>query len=814
MAGLTGLLAPSHAAMAAALANDDAQPSSPASPARLNSTGRDIPLGGPLTDDGFVLGEVSYTLTADDRILVDAPSLLTLLRRALAPAAWERISAAIGGRATISAEELAALGSPVQYDPSNFGLRIALDPQLRPRQSISIAGSYEPLLSAVEQPEDFSAYVTAFVNADYVHRGANKGFATPNILLDSAIRYRGFVLENEATVQRRLNREGTRVVYDDLRRTARYTAGDLEPIARGFSGASPMSGLSIVRVYADLEPQRNIQPRGQRSFTIVRPSTVETFINGRSVQQTRLNPGTYDIRDFPFAQGANDVQLVVRDDSGVQSTISFSINFDRTLLARGLTEFGLFAGVESPFTAGGRRYTSNPTASGFFRRGLSDELTAGANFQANKDGGVVGLESVWASPLGTIGVDVAVSRIGGIGTGYALNLGFERVLGTTSYGDRTLVANIQTISRNFATPGALLADNPFAYEFGLTYSQSLGRDHYISTDAFYSIARGANRDQLSLRATYGWRPTPRLQFTGEAIYEDRRGQSGYGVRLGVTVRFGRSSSGSAEIDTRRERARIGYQTSNGRGVGSYNGSINIERYEDSTAANGSISTTLNRAEVSLAHLTSLANSGGQIIDQRTSLRFGTSLAFAGGRVALARPIYDSFAILTPHRSLRGAPVYLEPRDNDYLARSGVLGGGVASELSAYSPQVLSYDAPAAPVGYDLGTGILQLRPSYRSGYLIEIGSDYSVIYTGTLLARDGGPLSLAAGLAVEEARPEREGVRMFTNQSGRFAVSGLRPGRWRIEMQAGERSTIYRIEVPDAAQGLVRGGETRPEDRQ
>src|SRR5690606_6936223 len=160
--------------------------------------------------------------------------------------------------------------------------------------------------------------------------------------------------------------------------------------------------------------------------TLERPSTVETFINGRSVQQTRLNPGTYDIRDFPFAQGANDVRLVIRDDIGRENVINFSLNFDRSLLARGLTEFGVFGGLESNPAADGIDDSATLGASGFYPRGLSDELTAGGNFRVNENGGVLGAEMVWASPIGTVGGDVAASSINGIGEGYAVNASFER----------------------------------------------------------------------------------------------------------------------------------------------------------------------------------------------------------------------------------------------------------------------------------------------------------------------------------------------------------------------------------------------------
>ena len=798
-----------------AVSYDDVIQTAPAPlPERLNPSGRDIPLGGPLRDGPFVLGEVDYILTADDRILVQLDTLMPLIEPRVSADDLARIRQALEGQERLSTENLAALGLPLAYDPATFGLVLTLDPAMRPRQAISIAGSSYGVIGRLAEPARLSAYVTAFATADYVHQGLGDdiGFDTPTILLDSAVRYRGFVLENEATISDNFSRDGTRLVYDDMARTARYTAGDLEPASRGFSGATSMAGLSVVRSYAELEPQRNVQPRGQRTFTLERASTVETFINGRSVQPTRLNPGTYDIRDFPFAQGANDVRLVIRDDTGRENVINFSLNFDRSLLARGLTEFGLFGGLESNPGGDGIDYSDTLGASGFYRRGLSDELTAGGNFRINENGGVVGAEMVWASPIGTLGGDVAASSINGIGEGYAINASFERTFGDGFSAARTLTATFQTVSKDFATPGALSADNRYAWEAGLTYAHTIGATQYITTDAFYSAGRGAEPDQRSLRATYGWRASPRLMWSLEGVYEDRRNQEEYGVRLALTYRFSQFSSGTAEVDSRRDRARVGYQTSRGRGVHSWSAAANIDRSESATGVNASITNVLNRVEIGGSHQTFFAADGGDITDQRTSLRAGASLAFADGAFGVSRPIYDSFALVRSHRSLNGAEVYVEPREEFFSARSGPLGGAVSPELSAYSPRVLTFDVPEAPPGYDLGAGSAQVLPPYRSGYLITVGSDYFVSAVGQLHDATGQPLKLWVGQAVELAHPERAPVRMFTNASGRFSIQGLRPGRWRIE-GASASSAIYNLDVPAEAEGLVRVGVLRPENR-
>ncbi|MFN3931007.1 MAG: fimbria/pilus outer membrane usher protein [Brevundimonas sp.] len=802
-------LPPSHVASSAYLASEVIQTAPPLQ-AGLNPTGRDIPLGGPLRDGAFIVGEIDYVLTADNRILIETRPLLDLMQALLSPAAWQALATVLGEREQVSTDELGAVGYPVVYDPGTFGLILSINPDARPRNSLSISGGRASFQGPVAQPAALSAYVTGFLTSDYVHVGEDAGFGTPSLLIDSAVRFRGVVLENEATLDGSLVREGTRLVYDDPRRTARWTAGDLRPQSRGFSGANPLAGLSLERVYADLDPQRNVQPRGQRAFTLVRPSTVEVFINGRSVQQTRLNPGSYDVSDFPFAQGGNDVRLVIRDDTGVESVVSFSIYFDRSLLAAGLTEFGLYVGSETEFGQDGREYTSEPGASGFYRRGLSDVLTAGANFQVNSRGAVVGGEAVWAAPLGTIGMDLAVSSVEGVGEGYALNLGYERVFGADEPGARSIAGTFQATSESFATPGVDLADNPFAYEAGVTYSQSIGTTQYVSGDVFYSVGRGAREDQGSVRASYGWRANSRLMFNAEAIYEHRRDEREFGIRFGLTYRLGQYASVSAEVDSRRDRARLGYQTSRGRGVGSWSAAGNLDASESATGANASFTAIMNRAEIGGSHLTSFDAGSGDISDQRTTLRAGASLAFADGVAAVSRPIYDSFALFRAHRTLGQSAVYVEPRDNAYTARSGLLGAAVTPELSAYSPRTVTFDVPEAPTGYDIGAGVVQVLPPYRSGYLVTVGSDYSVSATGQLVTADGGPLRLQAGLAFEVARPDRPGVRMFTNGSGRFAVQGLRPGLWRIEAGP-EGSPSYVIEIPEGADGLVRLGAVSPE---
>ena len=83
---------------------------------------------------------------------------------------------------------------------------------------------------------------------------------------------------------------------------------------------------------------------------------------------------------------------------------------------------------------------------------------------------------------------------------------------------------------------------------------------------------------------------------------------------------------------------------------------------------------------------------------------------------------------------------------------------------------------------------------------------------GQLMTATDQPLSLWVGQAIELAHPDHKPIRMFTNASGRFSVQGLRPGRWRIEASSSS-PTVYYLDVPADAQGLVRIGVLRPETR-
>ncbi len=788
---------------------------------RLNPTGRDINLSAPMRDGLFVLNEVAFILTADDQVKVDTKSFVEAMRPIVSSEKLRALETELAGLDYALILQISRLGYVISYDPTSISLNINIPADAREAQDISLRRFDDGETGQYSEPATFSGYINFRSFGDYVWNGVDSGFQAPTSLIDSAIRYRGVVFENEATVrldsdsQKFFTREGTRLVYDDRQRLVRFSAGDLITSGRGFAGSPQIAGLSATRVYSIVDPLRNVQPRGDRSFTLNRPSTVEATINGQLIRRVRLQPGVYNIQDFPFVQGTNNVEFNIQDDAGGTQRISFSQFFDRTLLAEGLTEFSVQAGILAPFRRSSRDYqTSEPAASGWFRRGMSETVTLGGNFNFNKSGATAGVEAVVASPVGILGFDAAVSDVDGIGTGFAANVGLQNSFGGFGATPRSVAASVEYRSENFANPGFFGVDNRIKWNLSASYAQPIGQSQFVSISGDYGFARGTLRNEVSARLTYGYNINSRLNLTVDGTYERRAiFGSEYGVRATLAVKLGPRSNGVAEIDTRTERARIGYQTASGEGVGSWTASGDLDVSQEDVGFNGGFNYNANRAEIGLTHTTVYELTGRRTDSQRTSLRLGTAIAFADGKFALSRPIYDSFAMVAAHKSLGKAQVILDPREEHFTAKSGIFGPAVDPNLGAYIRRTLTYDVPNAPTGYDLGTASAKILPPYRGGYLVTAGSDYSVTALGTLIGPNGTPVSLLSGKAIELGVSNPRTLTIFTNRTGRFGISGMRPGRWRVEMPT-EPPTIVEIVVPEKSLGVVRLGEVKLGDAQ
>lgn len=780
----------------------------------INPTGKPVILTAPVMDGQAYLGDATVTLDPGGRASFSAERLLTLLEPRIAAPLVARLRTRLGERGQLDGADLRGVGVSIRYDPQALQVTLDIAAPSRAARSLDLGDGNRRGPVTYAPPADGSAYLNIRGSLDWVQQGSDEGLAAPITYLDGAIRAGGVVLESEANWQAGvagpdLQRRGTRLVYDDRRNLVRWAGGDLQTLARGFQSAPEIAGLSVSRFYSLLDPQTIIRPRGSRSFQLERRSVVEVRVNDQLVRRMELDPGTFDLRDFPFTQGSNDVKLTITDDAGRRETVDFSIFLDQAQLAKGLSEFGFYAGVRSPLGRRGPIYTNDLAFSGFYRRGVSDRLTLGANAQADGRGWMGGLESVIATSIGTFGSFASASHVEGSGSGWASILTFQRTISRSSDRADALSLSLEARSRKFAPIGTITPFNPYSYIAGASYNSGITESLYAGLDARYSRGRDGEPDAGSVRLTGGWRISPALNFTADVGYERAGRNNRLAAFLSLTYRLDRSSSLRTDYDSRNNRSRLSYQSYSGSGTGAYNLSADVERSDIGAGVSASGVYYANRAELGFSHFGTFDRDLSGSTGQRTSLRFGTALALADGAFSIGRPIQDAFAIVRAHPSLKGADIFIDESGDSYTARTGRLGTAIQPSLSSYSERNVLTTAPDAPLGLDLGEGSFRLLPPYRGGYKLTVGSDYMVSVVGRLIGTDGQPLSLVAGQAVEAAHPDREPIPLFTNAAGRFGATGLAPGRWTIVMADADK-TSYDLVIPPATTATIAAGDLLP----
>ena len=787
-------------------------------PQRLNPTGRAISLTVPLKDGALYLGDIVLAIDANDRLSFSSSRLLDLLSNIVDPKIVETLRGSLAGKAEISPSDLAGSGVTVTYDPQRLELNLAIPATMRAARSIQVAALNPARFGKFTPPAHASAYVNIRASEAFVEAGTVKGAQDPVVLLDGAARVGHFVVEGAGVWQpgvagARFQRQDTRLVYDDTNDVIRFSLGDLTPVAQDYQSSLTMAGFSAYRSYSVLEPQRVARPTGQRSFTLNRPSQVEVYVNGQLIRRVALQPGTYNLSDFPFTQGANDVRLAITDDTGRVTVLRFNIFFNQTQLAKGLSEFGLYAGVEAPLGATGPIYTDQFMVSGFYRRGITDDLTLGFNAQADHRTQMEGLDAVLATSIGTLAGQVALSTQLHLGNGWAGMLTFQRLFQSQSGRSDSFNASVQYTSRNFAPVGTVIPNNAYSWQVAGGYTHTFNSYVYAGLDLNFSKGRDGNADVQNYRATVGYRLSQDVTLSTDVLWEETTQHTGVAALLSLTWRLGQYSSVRGDFDTRQNDARVTYQTLHGVGVGSYNINADIERADNGSGVNGSINYIANRAELGLDQFSTFTGSFGSVSDERTSLRIASSIAVADGAVAIGRPIYDAFAVVTPFKTLKGAPVVVDPTPYGFQATTGALGAATEPNMASYNEHTVTVDAPTAPPGVDLGQGAYRMLPPYRAGYHLVVGSEYYVTALGRMLGDDGAPISLVSGRAIELAHPDREPVVVFTNREGRFGLAGLRPGKWRIDMLT-DPKTAFVIDIPESTQGVVRLGDLKPANGQ
>lgn len=783
----------------------------------MNPFGRDIGLTTPVNFGDQSLGEIPVTLTKDGHLVVQSQGFADAVSKLLNANGKARLAQQIKGRERLTLDELAGAGIEAHYDPSGLSIEITrIDPRLQAVQSL-----FKTPHDDDEKPDIAPAHVSAFVNLSavesHIWRGPLSGTRKPDFYFDGAMRIGSFVLEGEgqyastnlltANAPYRLDRQYLRLVYDQPSNFRRWYAGDLTPDIRGLQGFVQMGGFGVSRERLRFDQFEPAILQGNRQIVLEQDSTVEVYRNGALYQQFHLAPGAYDVSSLPLITGSNDVNIQIRDNSGRVQTLNYQSYLDPIDLAPGDYEYSAYVGRVANRIGLSPIYSGPIAFSGFFRKAFIDHPAIGVGLQASS--------AVQQLTGQTQFIVLGGSRLeleGGIshtvlGVGYAATAALDKILRRGDLTD-SLSVQLNYTSRRFGGLGMDRPDDSAAFGASAVYARGITRDLTLLAGGNYLKARGIAHDSYRVyteayyRLSNKWRIEGGVDYTKNALTLFRRG----GLGFTFSVIFQPTYRDEAEVrhDSSIGSTEASFTHSSGDTIGSVGFGGIVDHESGSVNAQGFANYVGNRFDAVLTQSTFGTSFHDVTNQQITAFRFTTALAFADGEFGIGRRINDSFAILFPHPTLAGHEVVAGQSlaENDYMSRSGTFGGAVNGFLASYITQSIQYDVANPPPGYDIGPGVLRVRPPYHSGYKVEIGTDAYVSAVGTVDMSGGKPVPLAAGKVESLDRPSERSMSFFTNSIGRFAIQNLRPGgRYRVTLSGGAGS--FEFAVPVKSGGLV-----------
>jgi outer membrane usher protein len=211
-------------------------------------------------------------------------------------------------------------------------------------------------------------------------------------------------------------------VPKDLRRE---TLGDEVALSGALGSSVVVGGVGYSRFYG-LQPDFLRDAAPGVSGTVLSPTQADVYLNGSLYRSLTLEPGQFSLTNLPVPPGANVTQVVLHDSSGATTDLSSFYYAAQTVLTKGLNEYNYHLGFvrRSPF---GAEDQYGPLAAlGYYRVGLTNDVTFGATFE--KSAGQVdgGPTLDLRLPIGTINLAASFSRASGglVNTGLD-NAGFD-----------------------------------------------------------------------------------------------------------------------------------------------------------------------------------------------------------------------------------------------------------------------------------------------------------------------------------------------------------------------------------------------------
>ena len=451
-----------------------------------------------------------------------------------------------------------------------------------------------------------------------------------------------------------------------------------------------------------LQPNLITYPLQPFSGIAVVPSTLDVFVNGSRIASQPVPPGPFTINDVPLVSGAGDVQLVVRDPFGQQQVITQPFYASRRLLRSGLDEYQWSLGaIRENYGLSSFDYGS-ALASGYWRRGISDQLTVEARFDADEDVRAAGVTADFSTGLlGIVTAGAAVSD-GQAGNGQLWIAGYEYQGPRFNFSARSTWASSQF--RLVGDPQSLILQRQSQVSAGLNLG-ARGSIGIAWAAQRFRDAPGLDTAALSYSATLLQRTFFTLSIS--RAYGAFQQTSAFAT---LTIPVGSSTSVTSEASTAKT---AGHRTS-------YVGAT-MQRPLPSDEGIGYRlrATSQEQFDAGLGYTWPFGVYAVEAssFEGSTAARATASGGFGviAGHTFASRPITDSFGLVRVG-DLEGIRVFYE---GNPVGRTDSSGQIVLPRLTPYLANRVTIDERDIPIDVAIRDREMRIVPQFRSGTLAE-----------------------------------------------------------------------------------------------
>ena len=576
------------------------------------------------------------------------------------------------------------------------------------------------------------------------------------------------ILQNSQTEAFAALRLNSTYTYSDPETMRTYRAGDT--ISGGLAWTRPIriGGLQVQRNFG-LRSDLVTLPLPSARGTAAVPSTADIYINNVKTYSQDIAAGPYVLNNLPAITGNGTARIVLRDSSGKTSEATLPFYSSALLLAPGLFDYSIEAGLPRlSFGTVDDTYLNRAVASASARYGMFDWLTLEGH--AEGGAGLVNASAGIAARTGSFGVTsgaVAASY-------YASRVGYQSYF---SYETKLFGLSINASSQmtfgsydDLASVTARLQQqavltNPFDVssftDLSTSVSQAINSSVFtsarppkafnrISVSAPLPFARanltgsfvqsvdpvGTRSDILSASLSGAWRDVSIFATAFTSV----SGAKNTGFLVGFSMPLG---DAGATIAT----------SVSGGGGGS---TVNVDAVKALDMKPGSVGWRIHDGEfgatqraAAVSYRSSFARTEASVYQDKSGVQ-GTAevegaVATLGGGVFFTNRIDDAFAVV--NTGVAGVPVFYENRPAGVTNASGL---ALIPGLRSYQPNKIAIDPATLPVDADITATETVVAPADRSGVKVDftVKTDTHpavVVFQGA----DGQPLAAGAQGQIE-----------------------------------------------------------------